>query len=114
MQGSPGLCCTARAFGKVFQPIPNAITSLKVNMRVHRTLHRQGTNVFQVTDVVALSAVGPGSLPLHDEGTAGTFTSGSGLTQLWYPLTQAGDPRVEGAVTADGLELLFQWTFKRR
>lgn len=108
--GSPGLCCTARRFGKVFQPIPNAITTQRVNIPVKRVLHRPGLQTF---DVVGITAVGPGTLPLRYQGTGGTFTSGTALTQQWFPLTAQGDPRVEG-YTMDSLELLLQWTFKRR
>jgi hypothetical protein len=112
-EGGPGTCCTARVFGKTFRPRANKVTSLDVNVNVKRSTHKlPNGQLAQITDVVGLTAVGPGTLPLHDEGTAGTFQAGSGLTQLWYPLTARGDPRVEGH-TADGLELLFQWTFKR-
>jgi glutamate-1-semialdehyde aminotransferase len=69
------------------------------------------SRVVPFNDVVALSAVGPGTLPMRDQGTAGTFASGSAATALWYPLTGIGDPRVE-ATTADGLDLLFQWDFR--
>ena len=108
--GSPGLCCTARRFGKVFQPLPNAITTQRVNIPVRRMLHRPGLQTF---DVVGISAVGPGTLPLFYQGTGGTFTQGMALTQQWFPVTALGDPRVEG-YTMDGLELLLQWTFQRR
>jgi hypothetical protein len=78
-------------------------------MRVHRA-NPNGSSQFN--DVVALSAVGPGTLPMRDQGTAGSFAPGSAATALWYPLTARGDPRVE-ATTADGLDLLFQWDFRR-
>ena len=111
-QGSPGLCCTARRLGRVFQPVANGITTVRMNIRVFRSLDTSGGQLTQVTDAVGLTAVGPGSLPLVDQGTAGTFTSGTGLTQLWYPATAIGDPRVEGASVVDGLELLLEWTFR--
>jgi hypothetical protein len=109
LQGSPGLCCTARRFGPVFQPRPNAITVQRVRIRVRRSLFQ---NAQQVSDFVALTAVGPGTLPLSDQGTAGTFTSGSALLQQWYPLTAIGDVRNGDPTTVDGLELLLQWTFQ--
>jgi len=77
---------------------------------VRRMLHRPGLQTF---DVVGISAVGPGTLPLFYQGTGGTFTQGMALTQQWFPVTALGDPRVEG-YTMDGLELLLQWTFQRR
>jgi hypothetical protein len=103
-------CCTALRFGRVFRPRANRVTTIRTNMRVHRS---NPNGASQFNDVVALSAVGPGTLPMRDQGTAGTFTSGSALTELWYPLTARGDPRVE-QTRADGLDLLFQWDFRRR
>jgi hypothetical protein len=102
-------CCTARRFGRVFRPRPNRVTTIRTNVRVRRSNPNGAT---QFNDVVALSAVGPGTLPMRDQGTAGTFTPGTALTALWYPLTGRGDPRVE-AISADGLDLLFQWDFRR-
>jgi hypothetical protein len=103
-------CCTARKFGRVFRPRANRVTTIRTNVRVHRS-NPNGSSQFN--DVVGLSAVGPGTLPMRDQGTAGTFSSGSAATALWYPLTARGDPRVE-ATSADGLDLLFQWDFRRR
>jgi hypothetical protein len=103
-------CCTARRFGRVFRPRANRVTTIRTNIRVHRS---NPNGASQFNDVVALSAVGPGTLPMRDQGTAGTFTPGSALTELWYPLTARGDPRVE-QTRADGLDLLFQWDFRRR
>jgi hypothetical protein len=102
-------CCTASRFGRLFRPRANRVTTIRTNVRVHRSNPNGAT---QFNDVVALSAVGPGTLPLRDQRTAGTFASGSALTALWYPLTAIGDPRVE-ATSADGLDLLFQWDFRR-
>ncbi len=117
-EASLGTCCTARAFSRVFRPKANKISTFIVNMQVARSAHQlPNGQLEQITDVVGLSAVGLGSLPLHDEGSAGTLTPGSGLTQFWYPLTPRRVPRVEGIATADGLELLFRWKFvasKRR
>jgi hypothetical protein len=101
-------CCTARKFGRVFRPRANGTTTIPTNMAVHRA-NPNGSSQFN--DVVALSAVGPGTLPMRDQGTAGSFAPGSAATALWYPLTGIGDPRVE-ATTADGLDLLFQWDFR--
>ena len=110
LQCSSGLCGTAKFLSRTIRPRANAVTTVALNVKVLRTLDSINT---QVIDAVALSAVGPGTLPLRDQETAGTFTSGSALTQLWYPLTTIGEPRVEGDA-ADGLELLMQWTFVPR
>ena len=101
-------CCTARKFGRVFRPRARRTTTIRTNVRVHRA-NPNGSSQFN--DVVALSAVGPGTLPMRDQGTAGSFAPGSAAAALWYPLTGIGDPRVE-ATTADGLDLLFQWDFR--
>lgn len=101
-------CCTARKFGRVFRPRANGTTTIPTNVAVHRS-NPNGSSQFN--DVVALSAVGPGTLPMRDQGSAGAFAPGSAATALFYPLTGLGDPRVE-ATTADGLDLLFQWDFR--
>jgi len=108
--GREGQCCTALKFGRVFRPRANAVTRIKTNMRVERIVDT-GTGVVS-TDVVAISAVGPGSLPLRATPSAGQFNSGQPLSSFWYPLTKIGQPRTE-AYTMPGLELLFQWDFKR-
>jgi hypothetical protein len=102
-------CCTARRYGPVFRPRANRITTVRTNMAVRRD-NPNGTSQFN--DVVAISAVGPGTLPLRDEGTAGTFADGGALAGYYYPMAAIGDPRVENN-GADGLDVLFQWDFRR-
>ena len=101
-------CCTPRHLGRVFRPRPNRITTRRVNVPVTRD--REGARSY--FDVVGLSAMGPGTLPLHDTGTAGQLRAGSALTVFSYPHMRRGDTRVD-AIPADGLELLFRWTFRR-
>jgi hypothetical protein len=110
---SQSLCGTAVRQSRVFRPRPNRVSTFTVNLRVERAFVTGANGLFDSIDAVAFSAVGPGSLPLFDQGTAGTLTLGSALTQLFYPAAQIGVPRVE-QVSADGLELLFQWEFSRR
>jgi hypothetical protein len=109
--GQQGSCCTALKFGPIMRPKANATKSFNVNMRVHRIVDTRSGLVS--TDVVGISAVGPGSLPLRATNGAGQFVFGQPITSFWYPLTRVGEPRVE-AYTMPGLELLFQWTFTRR
>ncbi len=109
MSGSPGLYGTVVRASRPFRPRPNRITTVRVNLPVTRSISRNGV---QVTDAVGLNVLGPGTMPISDQGTAGTFTPGTALTQLWYPLMRRNDPRVEG-YTVDGLELLMQWEFVR-
>jgi hypothetical protein len=101
-------CCTARRYGRVFRPRANRITTVRTNMPVRRD-NPNGSSQFN--DVVAISAVGPGTLPLRDEGTAGTFSDGSALAGYYYPMAAIGDPRAEGN-GVDGLDVLFQWDFR--
>lgn len=102
------LCCTVRYLGPRFTPVPNAVTTRRVNVRVSRD--RVGNSSY--FDVVGLAAVGPGTLPLHDELTAGQFRQGSGLVSFGWPHVRRGETRIEEH-RADGLELLLRWEFKR-
>lgn len=104
-------CCTARRFGRTFRPRPNAVTTRNVNVRVFSQIDAK--NLSKTSDVVGLSAVGPGTLPLNNQGLAGSFQTGAALLSAFYPLTAKGDPRVE-ATSMTGFELLFQWRFRRR
>ncbi len=101
-------CCTTRKFGRVFRPRPNRTTTIRTNTRVHRS-NPNGSSQFN--DVVAISAVGRGTLPLRDQGTAGTFAPGSALASFLYPAAAIGEPRVEDG-KADGLDVLFAWDFR--
>lgn len=104
-------CCTARYLGPVFKPRANAITRRRTNVRVVNTIDRR--NLVRVVDVVALSAVGPGTLPLRDQGVHGSYQTGAALAGFYYPLTERGQPRVEGA-SMDGYDLLLRWTLRSR
>jgi hypothetical protein len=104
-------CCTARYLGPVFRPRANATTSRRANVRVVNTIDRR--NQTRVVDVVGLSAVGPGTLPLRDQGVHGSFQAGLALANFWYPLTARGQPRVE-ASSMDGYDVLLRWTLRRR
>lgn len=108
--GEPGgdySCCTARFLGGVFRPRPNAVTTRRVNVAVERD--RDGNTTY--FDEVGLSAMGPGTLPIHDNGSGGQLAQGSPMTVFSYPFMRRGDTRVDG-VPADGLELLFRWRFR--
>jgi hypothetical protein len=83
------------------------VTTRRVNVRVSRD--REGNTDYY--DIVALSAMGPGTLPLHDNGTGGQLAQGSPLSVFSYPHIRPGETRVDNR-SADGLELLFRWTFQ--
>ena len=107
--GGDFLCCTVRYLGPTFRPRPNAITTRRANVRV--SYSKVGNADY--FDVVGLAAVGPGTLPLHDERTAGQFRQGSGLVSFSWPFVRRGETRIESH-RADGLELLLRWEFQRR
>lgn len=77
MSGSPGLYGTALRASRIFRPQANTTTTVRVDLPVTRSLD-SGTNII---DAVALNVVGAGTMPLTDQGTAGTFTTGTALLQ---------------------------------
>ena len=104
-------CCTARYVGPAFQPKPNAVTTVRTNVPVFETRSRSINNRLHSTDVVAISAVGPGTLPLHLTNSLGGYESGTPLLTGYWPLTKVGEPRVDG-YTLSGIDLLFRWDFR--
>jgi hypothetical protein len=107
MSGSPGLYGTALRTSRVFRPRANTVTEIEVNLRVTRSL----TGATNVIDAVGLNVFGPGTMPLADQGTAGTFAAGSALLQHWYPTMRAGVPENGRAYNIDGVELLLSWEY---
>ena len=65
------------------------------------------------TDIVALSAAGPGTLPLHITNAPGAILDGTPITIGFWPRTNLGEPRVDG-YGMTGIDLLFRWDFRRR
>ena len=106
-------CCTARYVGKPFSVRPNAITTKKVNVRVFNVRNKSIQLRIHSSDGLALSAVGPGTVPLHVRPTVGSFDIGTPIATGYFPLTARGDPRVDG-YSMPGIDLLFQWDFRRR
>ncbi len=101
-------CCTARRFSRAFRPRANRVTTVTVNMRVFRSVDSQA--LLQTNDVVGLSAVGRGTLPLRVGGGLGGYTTGNAISGFFYPLTRAGEPRAEGSGLT-GIEVLLRWEF---
>lgn len=114
-QDIPGTytCCTARYVGPPFTPDPHAVTKRRVNVRVFNVVSRQLSIRIHSSDGLALSAVGPGTLPLSIQPNVGGFDSGTPIATGYWPRTRNGDPRVDG-YSMTGIDLLFQWKFKRR
>jgi len=106
-------CCTARFVGKPFRPKANATTKKKVNVKVFDVRDKRIRFRIHSSDGVALSAVGPGTLPLQVRDDVGQILTGSPAAIGYWPLTRKGDPRVDG-YSMTGIDLMFQWYFKRR
>jgi hypothetical protein len=106
-------CCTARFIGKSFRPRANAITERKVNVKVSDVRDKRIRFRIHSSDGLALTAVGPGTLPLAINPDVGGFNAGTPMAVGYWPFTAVGDPRVEG-YSMTGIDLLFQWNFTRR
>lgn len=113
-QDLPGTytCCTARYVGKSFRPRANAITTKKVNVRVFNVRSKRIQERIHSSDGLALSAVGPGTLPLFISPSVGNFDNGTPIAVSFFPFTGKGDPRVDG-YSMTGIDVLFQWDFHR-
>jgi hypothetical protein len=103
-------CCTARYLGPLFRPTPNAITVLKTNVPVYDTRETRLDNRTHATDQVAISAFGPGTLPLAVRDDVGTQVQGSPIAIGFWSATAVGDPRVDG-YTMTGIDVLLGWDF---
>jgi hypothetical protein len=106
-------CCTASYVGPAFKPKADAITTRRVHVKVHDVRSKKLNYRIHSTDGLALSATTPGTLPLSIGPNPGGFDSGTPITVGYWPRTAKGDPRVDG-YSMTGLDLLFQWNFKRR
>jgi hypothetical protein len=104
-------CCTARYVGPAFRPKPNATTTLRVNVPVQNMRSKAIQNRIHSSDGLALSAVGPGTLPLHLTPGVGNLVAGTPLATGFFPMTKPGEPRVDGYTMA-GIDLLFRWDFQ--
>jgi hypothetical protein len=107
-------CCTARFIGKAFRPRANATTKKKVNVKVSDVRDKRIRFRIHSSDGVALTAVGPGTVPLQIRNDVGAFTNGIPLATGYWPYTRKGEPRSADGYTMTGIDLLFQWYFKRR
>jgi len=101
-------CCTARRFSRVLRPRANRITTFRVNMRVYRSVDTQA--FVQTNDVIGISGVGRGTLPLRVGAGLGGYTPGNAFSAFYYPLTRVGDPRLDGSGLT-GIEVLLRWEF---
>lgn len=113
-QDIPGTytCCTARYVGPPFSVAPNQLTTRRVNVRVYDVRSKNINHRIHSSDGLALSAVGPGTLPLYIDPAVGSFNAGTPIATSYFPRTRVGDPRVDG-YSMTGIDLLFQWKFRR-
>jgi hypothetical protein len=107
-------CCTARYVGKPFRPRANATTKKKVKVKVFDVRDKRIRFRIHSSDGVALTAVGPGTVPLKIRDDVGGFTPGIPLSVGYWPYTRKGEPRSADGYSMSGIDLMFQWFFKRR
>ena len=106
-------CCTARFLGRAFRPRANRTTTKKVNVRVFDVRSKRLRYRIHSSDGLALTAVGPGTVPLQIRQDVGGFNAGTPIATGYWPHTAKGDPRVDG-YSMTGIDLMFQWNFRRR
>lgn len=101
-----GVCCTHRSSGPIFTPAPNAVTTVPLDLPASTGLdpNRRGG---QYNDIVVLSAVGPGSLPVHDFGVHGGFDLSAPAASFLHPELTNGNSNTDVG-WMDGYEVLLQ------
>jgi len=107
-------CCTARFVGKPFRPKANATTKKKVNVKVFDVRDKRIRFRIHSSDGVALTAVGPGTVPLQIHDDVGGYNPGTPMATGYWPYTRVGEPRSADGYSMTGIDLMFQWFFKRR
>jgi hypothetical protein len=108
-------CCTARYVGKTFRPKANRTTTKRTNIKVYNVRDKRIQIRIHSSDGLALTAVGPGTVPLKIRSDVGSFNAGTPVGIGFWPGTAKGDPRVDG-YSMPGIDLMFQFNFttKRR
>lgn len=102
-------CCSGVRQGPVFRPRANGVTTVRTDLPVTRVVDRARGLVS--TDAVAISAVGPGTLPLVDRGRNGEFLTGSPQAVFFAPLVSPGQARVSSS-SMDGLDVMVRWEWR--
>jgi hypothetical protein len=101
-----GLCCTAQAQSDVFQPAPNAVTPVALDLPAGSGIDTSRLGG-QYNDIVVVTAVGPGSLPVHDFGVHGTFDLSAPAASFLHPALVPNDSNTDVG-WMDGFEVLLQ------
>lgn len=107
-------CCFFEAASKTFQPRANRVSSFNVNLLVERVVNRD-RNVSWV-DYAAISAVGPGSLPIFSQGVSAhenALTPGAYQSRAIWPRIRRGQGRIDG-FGQSGFEVLARFHFRAR
>ncbi|MDO8189319.1 hypothetical protein Q5424_24720 [Conexibacter sp. JD483] len=101
-----GLCCTHQRSSEVFRPAPNDVTTVPLSLTAGSGLdpNRPGS---QYSDIVVVSAVGPGTLPVHDFGVHGTFNTSVPAASFLHPELTNGNSNTDVG-WMDGYEVLLQ------
>jgi len=107
-------CCFWEDESRVLRPRPNRITRFRLNLRV-QTARFPDRNVAWV-DYVAISGVGPGSLPIFSQGAAAhenAQTPGAFQSRAIWPKVRRGEGRIDG-FGQSGFEVLARYDFRPR
>lgn len=101
-----GLCCTHQRSSEIFRPAPNAVTTVPLALSAGSGLdpNRPGS---QYSDIVVVSAVGPGTLPVHDFGVHGSFDTSVPAASFLHPELTNGNSNTDVG-WMDGYEVLLQ------
>ena len=83
-------CCTARYVGRPFRVRANRVTTKKVNVRVFDVRSKRIQHRIHSSDGLALTAVGPGTLPLSIGPVAGRLRHRHPARDLLLPLHTQG------------------------
>ena len=101
-----GLCCTAQAQSDVFQPTANAVTDVRLSLPAGSGIDTSRLGG-QYNDIAVVTAVGPGSLPVHDFGVHGTFNLSAPAASFLHPALVPNDSNTDVG-WMDGFEVLLQ------
>lgn len=102
-------CCFYERASKVFTPKPNAITTLRVSLRVRLDLN---PSFGETRDYLGLTVLEPGvPVPANDTGNPGDITGPGALA--FFPHIKKGNERADGAGVG-GVAPLLNATVRKR
>jgi hypothetical protein len=102
-------CCHGISQTPTFQPKPNDITEVPVNLLVSTQQPENGQTGWW--DIVAVSAEGPGTLPIADRGPHPTIGSPGMPTTFWYYPKVAPSENNQNEWSASNFEVLMNFTW---